>query len=127
MCPRELSVFMATPAIKAKFKYPTKDPEPNLITDNRSDSAKVSDIIRIWSQVLRKDEQVIWNGIAERDISKAISLPSGMRIPKSFIEKDIRAFYDLHSSEKALLLKHLEKTPNTPFKSTALNSHVSSD
>ena len=85
MCPHELSVFLATPGIKAKFRYPAKDPKPNLITDNRSDSAKVSDIIRIWSQVLRKDEQVIWNGIAERDISKAISLPSGMIVPKYFL------------------------------------------
>ena len=58
MCPHELSVFIATPVIKAKFKYPVKDPEPNLITDNESDSVKVSDIIRIWSQVLRKDKQV---------------------------------------------------------------------
>ena len=51
LCPHELSVFLVTQSIKAKFRYPVKDPKPNLITDNRSDSAKVSDIIRIWSQI----------------------------------------------------------------------------
>ena len=89
MCQSDFSVFAATPAVKAKFKYPSKDPLPNLIEDTRTDSEKVSDILRIWSQILTPAEQVIWNEIAERDISKAISLPSGMRIPKTFIEKDI--------------------------------------
>ena len=90
MCHSDFSVFVATPAVKAKFRYPSKDPLPNLIEDTQTDSEKVSDILRIWSQILTPAEQAVWNEIAERDISKAISLPSGMRIPKAFIEKDIK-------------------------------------
>ena len=46
-----------------------------------------------------------------------------MRIPKTFIEKDIKAFRDLKAS-KSMLLKSLIQTPNTPFKSIDLNSQV---
>ena len=74
---------MASPAVKAKFKYPARDPIPNEIQDNRSDSEKVSDILRMWAKILKPEEQNIWNQIAERDIPKQISLQSGMRIPKS--------------------------------------------
>ena len=72
--PTELSTFVATPAIKAKFRYLSNDPKPNSVIDSRTDSAKVSDIIRIWSQVLRKDEQFLWNEIAGRDLTKIFSL-----------------------------------------------------
>ena len=80
MFPNELSIFLATPAIKAKFRYPSKDPKPNSVIDTRTASAKVSDMIRIWSQVLREDEQLLWSEMAERDLTKTISLPSGMRV-----------------------------------------------
>ena len=78
MCESDFSVFVASNAVKAKFLYPSKDPLPNLIEDTRSDSQKVSDILRIWSQILTPEEEFIWNEIAERDILKAISLPSGI-------------------------------------------------
>ena len=41
-----------SPATKAKFKFPSKDPTENIIKDTRSDSEKVTDILRIWSQLL---------------------------------------------------------------------------
>ena len=85
----DFNVFMASPAVKAKFKYPARDPIPNEIQDNRSDSEKVSDIFLIWTQILKPEKQSICNKIAERDITKQISLQSGMRIPKSIIKKDI--------------------------------------
>ena len=91
MCESDFSAFVATDSVKAKFRFPSKDPVPNLIEDTRSDSQKVSDILRIWSQILTTDEKLIWNEIAERDLSKTISLSLGIRTPKTFIEKDIKA------------------------------------
>ena len=81
----DFNVFMASPVVKAKFKYPPRDPNPNEIQDNHSDSEKITDILRILAQILRPDEQNIWNQIAERDITKQISLQSKMRISKSLI------------------------------------------
>ena len=46
---KNFSVFMASPAVKAKFKYPTGDLTPNEIQDDRSDSEKIQDILRIWA------------------------------------------------------------------------------
>ena len=115
MCQSEFSVFTATVAVKAKYKFPSKDPLPNLIEDTRTDSQKVSDILRIWSQILTPTEEVIWNEIAERDISNTISLPSGMRIPKTFIEKDIKAFRDLKARKNLCCLKVLYKCQRHPL------------
>ena len=52
MCQSDFSVFAATAAVKTKFKFPSKDPLPNLIEDTLTDSEKVSDILRIWLQIL---------------------------------------------------------------------------
>ena len=90
----DISACAVSPATKAKFCFPSKDPAENLVDDIRSDSEKVTDILRIWSQILTPDEKLIWSDIAERDLAKTISLNSGIRIPKSFIECDIRAFRD---------------------------------
>ena len=81
MCPTELSTYVATPAIKAKFRYPSQDPKPNSVIDTRTDSAKVSDILRIWSQVLRPDEKLLWSEIAERDLTQTLTLSLGIRLP----------------------------------------------
>ena len=70
---QNVSAFKANPAVKAKFKYPTRDPTPNEIQDDRSDSEKIQDILRIWAQILKPDEQTIWNQISERDISRQVS------------------------------------------------------
>ena len=81
----DISAFAVSNSAKAKFRFPSKDPSQNLVDDMRSDSEKVTDILRIWSQILTPDEQLIWSDIAEQDLTKAISLNSGIRTPKSFI------------------------------------------
>ena len=43
----EFSAFVVSPTVKARFKFPARDPSPNLIVDNRSDGQIVSDIPRI--------------------------------------------------------------------------------
>ena len=50
-CESDISAFVPSNSVKAKFSFPSKDPVPNFIEDNRSDSQKVSDILRIWSQM----------------------------------------------------------------------------
>ena len=57
----------------------------------------------------------MWNDIAQRDLSKAVSLPSGLRLPKSFIEKDFKSFQNLKLQEKESLLKKIINAPSTPF------------
>ena len=91
----DISACAVSPATKMKFRFPSKDPDENIVIDNRSDSEKVTDIIRIWSQLLTSEERVIWNEIAERDLTRDISLESGIRTPKSFIENEIKAFRDI--------------------------------
>ena len=81
-----VSAYYVSPATKAKFRFPSKDPQENLVIDKRSDSQKVTDILRIWSQLLTSDEQEIWNEIAERDLTRDISLESGIITPNFFIE-----------------------------------------
>ena len=66
---QNVSAFKANPAVKAKFRYPSSDPTPNEIEDERTDAQKVQDILRIWAQILKPEEQTIWNQIAERDIT----------------------------------------------------------
>ena len=97
---QNVSAFQVNPAVKAKFRYPSSDPTPNEIEDERTDAQKVQDILRIWAQILKPEEQTIWNQIAERDISKQVSLQSGMRLPKAFIERDIHSFRDIGKTEK---------------------------
>ena len=46
----DFSAYTVSPIVKARFKFPTKDPSPNLITDNRTSAQIVSDILRIWCQ-----------------------------------------------------------------------------
>ena len=65
---QNFSAFKVNPAVKAKFKYPSSDPTPNEIEDDRTDAQKVDDILRIWAQILNPEEQQIWNQIAQRNI-----------------------------------------------------------
>ena len=108
--------IVVSPTVKARFNFPARDPSPNLIVDNRSDAQIVSDILWIWCQILTQSEQDVWNETAQLDLSKAISLPSGLRVPKSFIDKDIKNFQNLKASEKEVLLTKLISAPNTPYK-----------
>ena len=97
-----ISSYSVSPATKAKFCFPSKDPKENLVLDNRFDSQKVTD----------SDEQEIWNDIAERDLTRDISLESGIRNPKSFIENEIKAFKDLKKKDQSDLLRTLSKVPD---------------
>ena len=81
----------ASKAQRAKFRFPKDDPPESDIIDTHSDQ-KMQDILRIWSQCLDKDETQVWNKICERDLSRDISLKSGLRTCKSIIESEIRDF-----------------------------------
>ena len=96
-------ILYNSPTVKARFKFPTKDPSPNLIVDDRTPAQIVSDILRIWCQCLTKSEKKReWNNIAERDLTNTLTLSSGLRIPKTFIDNDIKNFRNLQTAEKML-------------------------
>ena len=103
--------FSATKATRAKFRFPSKDPVDNTIQDTRNDSEKVNDILRMWCQVLTEDEQAIWNGIAERDLTQNLTLASGLRTPKHVIDAEIKAFKSLNSANKQDMLAMLKTAP----------------
>ena len=46
----------AVKAQKAKFRFPKMDPADNVVTCTQTPEQKMSDILRIWSQLLTKDE-----------------------------------------------------------------------
>jgi hypothetical protein len=102
--------------IKRKFRFPTQDPSENVIIDARQDSQKVADILRIWSQVLKPEEAEIWSDIAERDVTKDISLRSGLRTPKAIIDREIKMFKDISSTNKNKMSSLLQKLPDIPYK-----------
>ena len=89
-----------------------KDPVENVIKDTRTDSEKVNNIMCIWSQILTQDEQLIWNSIVERDLTKNVSLQSGLQTPKNLIDGEIRAFKDHSDKQKTRLLQSLDKAPD---------------
>ena len=107
----DFSAYTVSPIVKARFKFPTKDPSPNLITDNRTPAQIVSDILRIWCQCLTLEEKQVWNLIADRDLTKTLTLSSGLRTPKSFIDRDIKNFRNLQNTEKKALLDKLDSAP----------------
>ena len=106
-----LNVHSASKDIKKKFRFPTSDPVENSIVDNRTDSEKVADILRIWSQVLTPAEAQIWSDIAERDVTKDISLRSGLRTPKSMIDNEIKMFSNINNKQKNEMTDLLQKLP----------------
>ena len=119
----DISTYVVSKATKAKFRFPSKDPDDNTVVDNRNDSEKVKDILRIWSQLLTSDESDIWNEIADRDLTRKISLESGIRTPKTFIENEIKAFRNLKAAQKIELIKALDKAPE--FHNTDRESEIS--
>ena len=48
----------ATRLLKAKFRYPTRDPQPNIVQDKRTELEKIQSILRITSQILDSHIQV---------------------------------------------------------------------
>ena len=54
--PAEIIVLGANATVKAKWKYPTSDPEPSELVDDRSPMEIKADILRIWAQMLKPDE-----------------------------------------------------------------------
>ena len=75
---QDFSAYTVSPSVKARFKFPNKDPSPNLIVDNRTHAQIVSDILRIWCQCLTKEDKKVVNLIAERDLTKTLTLSSGL-------------------------------------------------
>ena len=110
----DIDANVASKEIKRKFRFPSQDPSENVIVDDREDSKKVADILRIWSQVLTPDEAEIWSDIAERDVSKDISLRSGLRTPESIIDREIKMFKDISSKNKNSMSSLLQRLPETP-------------
>ena len=101
----------ATSTIKKKFRFPAQDPSENDVTDTRTDIQKINDIIRVWSQVLTPAEQLLWDEIAERNLSHDISL-SGIRTPKALIDDEIKKYRNLNASTQKQLLQSLAKAPS---------------
>ena len=87
-----VNAFPASAALKSKFRFPSQDPDEHKMIDKRTDKQKVNDILRIWSQVLDKQELELWSEIAERDISHDISLTSGIRTPKTFVDAKLKKY-----------------------------------
>ena len=100
----------AVKAQKAKFRFPSSDPADNVVIDTRTLEQKMSDILRIWSQLLTKDETKIWNEISHRDLTNDVSLKSGLRTTKSIIASEIKKFRE-NASEKSQMLRTLKKLP----------------
>ena len=123
--------------VKQKFRFPVRDPSENLISDTRTDSQKVSDILRVWSQILTPEESSIWSDIAERDVTKNISLKSGLRTPKSMIDNEIKMFKNVSNATRNKMSHLLSKVqdiqfpeiPSVPFndKQTSLETPLSFD
>ena len=109
---QDIFACAASNAIKAKFRFPSKDPEENSVIDQRSDVQKVNDILRVWSQILTPGEQKVWDEIAERNLSHDISL-NGIRTPKTFIDQEIKKYRQLSATKQKRLLMALDPAPDT--------------
>ena len=91
----EINVLAMSPA-RQKFKYPTRDPPISELKDERTDSEKLEDILRVSSQILTKEELVIWNEIAGQNLSEVMRFQSDVRIPKSVLDAELRKHAKLH-------------------------------
>ena len=63
------------------------------------------------SQVLNKEETAIWNEVSRRDLSKDISLKSGLRTPKCVIDSEIKKFKQ-SAGETTVMKKLLKNIPD---------------
>jgi hypothetical protein len=112
----------AKSAARAKYRFPPKDPSDNEVKDTRTDEEKISDILRLWCQLLTDDEQKVWNSIAERDLSHATTLPSGLRTPKNIIDQEIKAFKTIDGKAKQEMLDTLTIAPELHGNNRAKNT-----
>ena len=112
---------------RSKFKFPREDPPQSDIVDLRSDSQKLTDILRTWSQCLSGPELSIWNQICERDLSHDISLKSGLRTCQSIIKEEIKDFKNTSTDQKSEMCKILGNVPSleSPNECNSLLSHGS--
>ena len=78
----------------AKFRFPSKDPEPSNIIDERSPLQILDDILRLSSQILNPAETELWSQICERDLRKVTKNQylSGIRKIASDIKNEIAEF-----------------------------------
>jgi hypothetical protein len=96
----------ATKLLKAKFRYPTRDPQPNVVQDNRTELEKIQSILRTTSQILDKDTLHIWNSICERNLHLSKQHNSGIPLLKSNISDEIKA-YRLNKQHEDQLLQQV--------------------
>ena len=106
------NAFPASAALKSKFRFPSKDPDEHTMIDSRTDEQKVNDILRIWSQVLDPQELELWSDIAERDISHDISLTSGIRTPKTFVDAELKKYKSAKAKQRKDILQSAHKAPD---------------
>ena len=103
--PAEIIVLGANATVKAKWKYPTSDPEPSELVDDRSPMEIKADILRIWAQMLKPDELELYNSIAERNVSHQCTLNGPIRTPKVIIDEQRKLYKQIADQEekKAML------------------------
>ena len=63
-----------------------------MIIDQRTETEKINDILRVWSQLMNPAEVKLWSDIAERDISHDISLKHGIRTPKCLVDEELKKY-----------------------------------
>ena len=93
----------ATRLLKAKFKYPTRDPQPNTVQDKRTELEKIQSILRITSQILDKDTLQIWNSVCERNLHFSKQHNSGIQLLKQNITDEIKSYRLNQQHEQQLL------------------------
>ena len=97
----------ATRMLRAKFRYPAKDPAPNAFKDTRTELEKLQSILRTTSQILDKDQLEIWNTVTERNLHLSRQHNSGIPLLKQNITDQIKA-YRLNKEHQDQLIKQVE-------------------
>ena len=99
----------------AKFRFPSKDPEPSNIIDERFPPQILDDILRLSSQILNPAETELWSSICERDLRKVTKNQylSGIRKIASGKKNEIAEFWTSNTQKKALSdkISNIEKIP----------------
>jgi hypothetical protein len=96
----------ATKLLKTKFRYPTRDPQPNVVQDKRTELEKIQSILRITSQILDKETLHIWNSVCERNLHLSKQHNSGIPLLKQNISDEIKA-YRLNKQHEQQLLQQV--------------------
>ena len=96
----------ATRLLKAKFRYPTRDPQPNAVQEKRTELEKIQSILRVTSQILDKDTLHIWNSVCERNLHLSKQHNSGIPLLKQNITDEIKS-YRLNKQHEQQLLQQV--------------------